>query len=247
MRQSAPMLRSAALLVALGATGLPAADVCAGQVTAALVRLDPAAPAPADVRLAATFVLLGAAGLLLGWCWLLLCAVVALRDACSGRPVSAPGLLRPAALRAVLGLAAVGAVAGVGPAHAVPPPGPDRPAATVPFPTVVAGLPLPDRVHDDTASPPRHHQAARDPAAPPPALTVRVRPGDSLWELTEELVRTRSGSTSVPVQAIDRGWRLLHRTNRLAVGPDPDLLRPGTLLRVPAPLAPPHPPTGDLR
>lgn len=78
--------------------------------------------------------------------------------------------------------------------------------------TALAGLPLPDRVLTPVAAPHR---------------TVLVRPGDSLWRITARLL-----PTSAPASAVDRGWRVLARANADRV-PDPDLILPGTRLRVP--------------
>ena len=44
-------------------------------------------------------------------------------------------------------------------------------------------------------------------------------------------------------RAVDAGWRALHAANRVRVGPDPDLLRPGTRLDVPDLLT--HAPHGE--
>ena len=63
---------------------------------------------------------------------------------------------------------------------------------------------------------------------------VEVRPGDSLWSLTEGLLGTHSTAA-----AVARGWPLLHAANRARIGPDPDLVLPGTTLRVPTDLVRP--------
>ena len=58
-----------------------------------------------------------------------------------------------------------------------------------------------------------------------------VRPGESLWSVAEE------------------GWPRLHRLNRDRMGPDPDLVHPGTRLRIPPALPPalPRPTSGAPR
>ncbi|MEV7598459.1 transglycosylase family protein [Kitasatospora sp. NPDC089797] len=84
---------------------------------------------------------------------------------------------------------------------------------------------------------PRHHQTARDQEAtrdhereavlPPPAPEGvedgrwTVREGDSLDQLAADL--------NVP-----GGWPALYEVNRDAVGEDPDLIQPGTVLRLPS-------------
>jgi nucleoid-associated protein YgaU len=90
---------------------------------------------------------------------------------------------------------------------------------------VVAGLALPDRATGAV-------RAAADPEH------VAVRPGDSLWSITAGLL-----PAGAPDRAVDAGWRLLHAANRTRVGPDPDLVRPGTRLVVPDLLT--HPSHGE--
>jgi nucleoid-associated protein YgaU len=64
---------------------------------------------------------------------------------------------------------------------------------------------------------------------------VRVRPGDSLWQVARRLLA--DGAADVDGQpgdaAVDRMWRRRAATNADRIGPDPDLIFPGTLLRVP--------------
>lgn len=69
--------------------------------------------------------------------------------------------------------------------------------------SAVAGLPLPER-----------------PEAPAEQVrpVVTVRPGDSLWSIAAE-----HGCT----------WTALYAANRAVVGTDPDLIRPGAVLRLP--------------
>ena len=64
--------------------------------------------------------------------------------------------------------------------------------------------------------------------------TVRVRPGDCLWTITATLLGGRATDAEVA-----RAWPALHRANRGVLGPDPDLVLPGTALRVPGALAVP--------
>jgi hypothetical protein len=81
---------------------------------------------------------------------------------------------------------------------------------------VLTGLPLPDRA------------VAPGPVARRPLETVLVRPGDCLWSLARhDLPR---GAT--PAE-IDARWQAIYAANRDAIGPDPDLVRPGQRLRLP--------------
>jgi hypothetical protein len=62
----------------------------------------------------------------------------------------------------------------------------------------------------------------------PPGWQI-VEPGDTLWRIAAAHLRpaTRSASN------IHRFWQQVYRANRPVVGPDPDLIHPGTRLRVP--------------
>ena len=93
------------------------------------------------------------------------------------------------------------------------------------------GLPLPDL------------PAPRPRSSPPPdggpasgAELVRVRPGDTLWSLAAARL-----APAAPDSAVDRLWRGWYAANRPVIGPDPDLLQPGQLLRPPD--VPPSPRT----
>ena len=146
------------------------------------------------------------------WVWLALgAAVVAVEELAS---VSAPEwslLWVPRTIR-VLVPVLLGAAVTAAPASASSEPGP-HPEGSVSSrgARAVAGLPLPDRVVTST---PTHR-------------TVLVRPGDSLWRIAERLL-----PASAPAAVVDRGWRRIARSNAPHV-PDPDLIRPGTRLRVP--------------
>ncbi len=62
----------------------------------------------------------------------------------------------------------------------------------------------------------------------PAPITVRVRPGACLWSLAAGVLGPQASEAE-----IDRAWRRLYAANRTRVGPDPDLLRPGSTLVVP--------------
>ena len=148
------------------------------------------------------------------WAWLAL-GTVAVAVQALGRASTPSGRWLcwvPGAIR-VLVPVLVGAAVTAAPASASTKagPAPDDTAATGAPATALAGLPLPDRV----------------PTLVDDQRTVLVRPGDSLWRITARLL-----PTSAPASAVDRGWRVLARANADRV-PDPDLILPGTLLRVP--------------
>lgn len=96
------------------------------------------------------------------------------------------------------------------------------------------GLTMPDRV-SGAATAGGMVSAARTVLAARPA-TVVVRPGDSLWSITAA-TRTaatgRAGSDAAVLRACDR----LYAANRGRIGDDPDLILPGTRLRVPESIA----------
>ena len=93
----------------------------------------------------------------------------------------------------------------------------------------LTGLPLPDRVVGAGPA-----VLARAGAAPRPHEVV-VRPGDSLWSIAEGLLGSAADDAEVTA-----AWHRLHRVNRARVG-DPDLIRPGQHLLVPAAIASPAP------
>ena len=64
--------------------------------------------------------------------------------------------------------------------------------------------------------------------------TYVVRPGDSLSAIAARLLPDADASR------LDAAWRQLHRANRDVIGPDPDLIIPGTTLRVPPRMSTAH-------
>jgi nucleoid-associated protein YgaU len=96
------------------------------------------------------------------------------------------------------------------------PPSPPSPDTTlVPLPGWLGGVP-------ERAAPPGSH------SQPEPAVHV-IRHGDTLWAIAE--AHLPSGLRTNPV--IDRYWRQLYAANRNVLGPDPDLIFPGTRITVP--------------
>jgi resuscitation-promoting factor RpfA len=56
-----------------------------------------------------------------------------------------------------------------------------------------------------------------------------IRAGDTLWGIAAAHLPPARRSAA----AIDRYWRQVYRANRAVLGPDPDLIHPGTRLRLP--------------
>jgi nucleoid-associated protein YgaU len=81
-----------------------------------------------------------------------------------------------------------------------------------PRPGVLSGLPLPER-----AEGPAH----------PATRSVVVRRGDTLWAIAERDLPADAGA-----EEISERWHAVYRRNRGVVGPDPDLIRPGQVLKL---------------
>lgn len=78
-------------------------------------------------------------------------------------------------------------------------------------------------------------QPSTDPdSTPSSGPTHTVAPGESLWSITAHLLPTGSA----PAQ-IAQDWPALYRANSEAIGADPSLIRPGTVLSVPDSLSAP--------
>ena len=60
--------------------------------------------------------------------------------------------------------------------------------------------------------------------------TYVVRPGDSLWSVAARLVRADTSRAQI-AEVVEALWRL--NAGRIATG-DPDLIRPGQILVLPA-------------
>src|SRR5699024_8861078 len=84
----------------------------------------------------------------------------------------------------------------------------------------------------DEPVPPSDAGAPAVTDAPPPSSpsTVEVRPGDSLWSITDELL----GPGLDDPDAISSLWPVLHDVNGDVIGTDPDHIEPGQVLIVPA-------------
>jgi hypothetical protein len=161
-----------------------------------------AARHPASPDEALVRLCLGALALAAGWAWLQAMAGVA--DAWRGTPCHVHSGVRRLALVAC-GIALASACAA--PAHA----GTDGPHSDHPA-DPLSGLPLPER-----AEGPAH---ARDQA-------VVIRPGDTLWALAEHDLPASSTDRQVSAR-----WHSVYRRNRGVIGPDPDLIQPGQVLKL---------------
>jgi hypothetical protein len=202
-------LRSAAPLAATAALNIGCWSWCGADRATLPAALGPAGRPDLPMLLAGLAAVLLQAAL----AWLLLLAVLVALEPLSGRDLTSYAGC-PASLRRVLvaccGAAALGALAT--PAHADPtPPHGDRPHGVV-----LDGLPLPDRT-----------LGALDERVPPGRHVV-VRRGDTLWGIAAAHLPASSTTDDV-----DRAWRALYADNRSQIGADPDLITPGTRLRLP--------------
>lgn len=221
----AAALTTLASFVALGAVLLLAAPplvdlrrrVVAGEALSDL---------PLDVLLAS----LAAAALAGCGIWLATVTAATAVEMVTGASSALARALTPACVRRVVivccGLA-VGGAGAMPAATADPHPG-DEPVARTPasVASALVGLPLPDRAVGAAAPPARPGPGA---AAPPPR-SHRVRPGDSLWSIADDWL-----PAAAPVAEVDTTWRRIYRANRPAIGTDPNLIVPGTRLRLPGP------------
>lgn len=169
-----------------------------------------------------------AAGLSAAWLLLVLVAAT-LEAATSGRLAllrftGCPLVWRRRLLRLLV--PALAPVLGLGggalPATASPggPAGPSHGPAGVGWPAAaLAGLPLPDR------QPAADTERGTDRTVAP----VVVEAGDTLWQIAARLLP--AGADAGAVAGL---CSLLYSTNRRLIGDDPDLIRPGQRLRVPA-------------
>ena len=185
--------------------------------------------------------------------WLLLTVVLVLGGRVPGllgrAASSAARRIAPSAVRRgvelALGLAVTLGPLGAAPAAAQAPaaaataPAATAPAATAPgdtAPVNTAQEPAPDLdwpTTDGEAAAPG--PAARPPVPAPAAPTgsVVVRPGDTLWALAEASLQ-RTGRRAPTDRQIAAAWPVWWSANREVIGPDPDLIHPGTTLRVPS-------------
>ena len=227
--------------------GCSAATAATGWLAVPPLRTVLTAPTPAALPFDALVLGLCAALLLgcVGW----LLALTTITLAAHAAHLAAPGSRRVAALAGALDrlsprllrrlvAATLGATltAGVAAPALAADGGPGGPARSG-----LSGLRLPDRSVGTTLSiasprtialdPPHGVRVGHEPAAP---HTLVVAPGDSLWSLAAELLPPHAGAPRIAA-----AWESLQRANVDRIGPDPDLILPGTRLVVPDP-APAH-------
>lgn len=87
---------------------------------------------------------------------------------------------------------------------------------------------LPEPPVDSTAS--TDSTGSYDGAQPPEVASITVRPGDSLWSITDDLL----GPDTDPPELIASTWPVLYEANRDLIGADPDSIVPGQELTVPS-------------
>jgi nucleoid-associated protein YgaU len=168
-----------------------------------------------------------------GWGWL--AATSAVLEAVTGLRVPRAAC-PPVVRRAMLLACGVALVAGLSPAQAAPDGTGSVAAARAPGDgdgdrSMLAGLPMPDRpagpARRSVAPTPVLARAPQVPVAPRPGEVV-VLPGDTLWDLAVGDLPAGATRGEVAVH-----WQLIWAVNRSTVGADPDLIRPGTTLRLP--------------
>lgn len=140
------------------------------------------------------------------WLWWVTTCVVA--EVLGGRTPASHGWVR----RSILIACGVVALSGVTGAHAAP---------------SLDGLPLPDR-----STSPATAEADTRPTqtvAAPVVERVTVLPGDTLWSLARARLGARADDADVATYVA-----ALHAHNHDVIGTDPDLIRPGQVLGLPA-------------
>lgn len=112
------------------------------------------------------------------------------------------------------------------------------PDSTQPLTGSAASSPPPtpsDRSGDPTGSAASSTAGRRTPEGSQPGapsgLTHTVLPGESLWSITTQLLPAGSS----PAQ-ISQSWPALYHANADAIGADPSLIRPGTVVIIPSAL-----------
>ena len=217
-------VRTLLVLTATVAAAFPLSDAARAPlatVTAGLGRASADAPTFEQALTA-----LCAAALVICYAvWVLGVLLTVLDVLLSGAPRDAVRRVPCPRLARVLAVSVLGASLAVSSPVSADPPHDSRRTAPAGIGTghPLAGLPLPDRVATGSVSPAR---AVPAPAAP---RHHEVSRGDTLWA-----VASRALPPDAPDGAVDRAWRRIAAANRGVVD-DPDLIFPGTVLRVPPP------------
>lgn len=235
-----PRSARAALLIAIPAAFVAGAAALAWGTSGAVSAVTAPGPAEFDVLLALAAAVVGWA--VLGWLAVaLLVSLAAEAWRRAGRLDQVARAITPWALRRLtallLGVGMVGAPVVLAlPAHA------DRTVATSTQIAQTSDLPA-DSPALERWTPDRPAPAVVSSVNPgkPPALLVSrphrgravsdhvvVRRGDTLWDIA-----ARALGPDATAAEIAASWPRWHATNRSTIGPDPDLILPGQLLRPP--------------
>lgn len=97
------------------------------------------------------------------------------------------------------------------------------PAATAPQNSSPAATPAPPSPTAMTST--RTEAPAAEPVGKPSTATYTVRPTDSLWDIAAR--QLEPGATNAQIEA---AWQRWYAANRDSLGPNPDLIYPGTIL-----------------
>jgi LysM domain len=229
VRLAGPPGRQLAVLCRLGEVGADPLASLLALLALAAEGVDAYLLAVLGLRLLA--VLPGIAGRLAAGAALLVTPAAIRRalDLLLGGALLAQATLAPPPARAA---AAAPRTAAAGAAWTRPDPG--RPGAPAPLPPWLADRPRAVAAGPAAAGRPRR---ARRPAAAGDsggrgagvAAAHTVRPGDTLWGIAAAHLPPAARSPA----AVDRSWRRVYDANRAVVGPDPDLIHPGTRLLLP--------------
>jgi hypothetical protein len=221
---------------------LLAVGLAAGACGAGLLAIPLSSPPPQFVRLepwwdsigtaAATVALLRVLALVAA-AWTVIAAVLGLLVRSTNhltlvriwRLIAPRAISRFVAASVIVGVSTPGAALAADPAAPLPvlhDLGPAPPPDPAPLPVLAdlgagEGTPAPD---EPTASEP----------APPTTVWI-VERGDHLWSVAAETMAERGASSSDA--ATHDYWQRLIELNRDTIGPDPDLIHPGTVLTLP--------------
>jgi nucleoid-associated protein YgaU len=140
--------------------------------------------------------------------------------ALAAAPNGSGGPLTPASLDRPVATTSIGASA---------PPGLDRPASRGPTAGVESARAL-NMATGQAGRTSRVRQARPDVDNRPAAAGYVVRPGDTLWAIAARQLGPHATAAQIAAQ-----WPRWYASDRSVIGDDPNLIRPGELLRAPPP------------